>query len=290
MELVSRMSVLMAVFLGLVQGIAEFLPISSSGHLAILQNLFNIDYSDESHLLFDVLLHLGTLVSICAVYRVEIREMITDGIEYLRLKSDSNADEPVVLKPPGRALLFIIIGTLPLFIALLFSGAIARLFFNTLFIGFALIMTGCLLFVSSKFIKQGNKTDKTMTMADALLIGLVQAIAVLPGLSRSGATISVGLARGLTGAFAVRFSLLLSIPAVVGATIVAIYRAIRDGADFSQLPVYLAGFVIAASVGYFAIQFIRRLMSRGTFGNIAYYCWGVGAVTMIWSLINLATA
>jgi len=280
------MTVILALFLGLVQGIAEFLPISSSGHLSILQNLFNMDYSDESHLLFDILLHLGTLVSICAVYRAEIIEMISDGLEYLRLKSDSNADEPVVLKPPGRALLFILIGTLPLFLALIFSGAIARLFFNTFFIGFALLITGGLLYVSSRYIKQGNKTEKTMTMADALIIGLVQAVATLPGLSRSGTTISVGLARGLNGAYAVRFSLLLSIPAVIGATIVAIYRAIADGADWSLLPTYLAGFVMAAGIGYFAIQFLRRIMAKGGLGNFAYYCWGLGIITLIWSLFS----
>ena len=280
------MTVILALFLGLVQGIAEFLPISSSGHLSILQNLFNMDYSDESHLLFDILLHLGTLVSICAVYRTEIIEMISDGLEYLRLKSDSNADEPVVLKPPGRALLFILIGTLPLFLALIFSGAIARLFFNTFFIGFALLITGGLLYVSSRYIKQGNKTEKTMTMADALIIGLVQAVATLPGLSRSGTTISVGLARGLNGAYAVRFSLLLSIPAVIGATIVAIYRAIADGADWSLLPTYLAGFVMAAGIGYFAIQFLRRIMAKGGLGNFAYYCWGLGIITLIWSLFR----
>jgi len=280
------MTVILALFLGLVQGIAEFLPISSSGHLSILQNLFNMDYSDESHLLFDILLHLGTLVSICAVYRAEIIEMISDGLEYLRLKSDSNADEPVVLKPPGRALLFILIGTLPLFLALIFSGAIARLFFNTFFIGFALLITGGLLYVSSRYIKQGNKTEKTMTMADALIIGLVQAVATLPGLSRSGTTISVGLARGLNGAYAVRFSLLLSIPAVIGATIVAIYRAIADGADWSLLPTYLAGFVMAAGIGYFAIQFLRRIMAKGGLGNFAYYCWGLGIITLIWSLFR----
>ena len=280
------MTVIMALFLGLVQGIAEFLPISSSGHLSILQNLFNMEYNEESHLLFDVLLHLGTLVSICAVYRVEIREMIVDGMEYLRLKSDSNADEPVVLKPPGRALLFIIIGTLPLFLALIFSSAIARLFFNTYFIGFALLITGGLLYVSSRYIKPGNKTEKTMTIADALVIGLVQAVATLPGLSRSGATISVGLTRGLSGAFAVRFSLLLSIPAVIGATFVAIYRAISDGADFFLLPTYLAGFVVAAGVGYFAIQFLRRIMAKGILGNFAYYCWGLGIITIFWSLFR----
>jgi len=278
------MSVIIALFLGLIQGIAEFLPISSSGHLSILQNLFRMEYTEERHLLFDVLLHLGTLVSITAVYRKEIKEMIVDGLEYLRLKSDSNSDEPVALKPPGRALLFVLIGTIPLIFVIFIP--VSRLFFNTLFIGFALIITGCILFVASRFIKEGNKTDKTMTMTDAILIGLAQAVAVLPGLSRSGTTISVGLARGLTGAFAVRFSLLLSIPAVLGATIVSIYRAISGGADFSLLPTYLAGFVVAAGVGFFAIQLLRRLMANKLFGNFAYYCWGIGAITVVWSLIR----
>ena len=278
------MTVMLALFLGLVQGIAEFLPVSSSGHLAIFQNLFRMDYAENDHLLFDVLLHLGTLVSICAVYRAEIREMISDGIEYMRLKSDSNADEPVALKPPGRALLFIIIGTLPLVV--FFWIDVERLFMNTYFIGFALIVTGCILYVSSRFIKEGNKTDKTMTLADALFIGLAQAVAVMPGLSRSGTTISVGLARGLSGAFAIRFSLLLSIPAVLGSTLVAIYRAISGGADFGLLPTYLAGFVVAAGVGYFAIQFLRRIMTKGKFSNFAYYCWGAGAITIIWSLFR----
>jgi len=275
----------MALFLGLVQGIAEFLPISSSGHLSILQNLLSMEYSDESHLLFDVLLHLGTLVSICAVYRKEIREMISDGLDYLRMRGDSDSDEPVTLKPPARALLFVLVGTIPMFIAVLFAGSVARLFFSTLFVGFMLLITGGLLFVSDKHITKGNKTEKTMTLVDAIIIGLSQAAAILPGLSRSGTTISVGLARGLSGSYAVRFSLLLSIPAVLGATIVSLYKAIRDGADFSLFPVYIVGFIVAAVVGFFAIQLIRRLMAKGAFGKFAFYCWGLGALTIIVSLI-----
>jgi len=278
-------TIILALFLGLVQGIAEFLPISSSGHLSILQNLFNMEYAEESHLLFDVLLHLGTLVSICAVYRKEIREMIADSIEYLRTRGDTDLDEPAVLKPPARSLLFVLIGTLPMIIALAFSGMVSRLFFMPVFVGIALIVTGGLLFVSDKYIEKGEKTEKTMTLTDAIIIGLAQAAAILPGLSRSGTTITVGLARGLSGGFAVRFSLLLSIPAVTGAAIISLYKAIRDGADFSVFPVYLAGFVVAAVVGFFAIQLIRRLMAKGGFGKFAYYCWGVGGLTIILSLI-----
>jgi len=176
---------------------------------------------------------------------------------------------------------------MPLFIALLFTRAVSQLFFNTFFIGFALIVTGCLLFVSSKYIKQGSKTDKTMTALDALYIGIAQAIAVLPGLSRSGVTISVGLARGLTGSFAVRFSLLLSIPAVFGATLVSLFGAISSGADLMQLPVYLVGFLLATIIGYFAIRLLRRIMSQGNFGLFSYYCWLVGLITIIWSLFRI---
>jgi len=272
-------------FLGLVQGIAEFLPISSSGHLSILQNLFNMDYSEEKHLLFDIFLHLGTLISICAVYWSEIKTMVSDGIDFLRMRGDSNQDEPITLKPPARALLLVLIGTIPMVVSALFWGLVSRLFFNTAFVGFALIITGGLLFVSDKYIQKGNKTEKTMTITDAIIIGLAQAAAILPGLSRSGTTIAVGLSRGLSGNFAVRFSLLLSIPAVLGGAVVSMYKAIRGGVDFSLFHIYLAGFVVAAVVGFFAIQFIRRLMAKGSFGKFAYYCWGVGALTMILSLV-----
>jgi undecaprenyl-diphosphatase len=272
-------------FLGLVQGITEFLPVSSSGHLSILQNLLGLDYSEDGHLLFDVLLHLGTLISICAVYRAELKTMISDGLEFLQRRTDSDSDEPATLKPPARALLLVLIGTIPLILAAIFSNKISQLFYKTGFIGVALIVTGTLLFVSEKYVKKGNKTEKTMSIADAILIGLSQAVATIPGLSRSGTTISVGLARGLNSAFAVRFSLLLAIPAVIGSTIATLYSAIRHGANFSLLPIYLVGFIIAAVVGYFSIQIMRRLMAKGKFGKISYYCWGIGALTIILSLV-----
>jgi len=245
--------------------------------------MLNMDYSEGEHLLFEVLLHLGTMISICFVYRKEIKAMVSDGLEFLRMRSDPDLEEPLVPKPPARALLFVFIGTLPLLLVFVLTMFIdiKQLFFNTGFVGFALIVTGGLLFVSDKFIKRGNKTEKTMTLMDALVIGFSQAVAVVPGLSRSGTTISVGLTRGLAGSFAVRFSLLLSIPAVFGATLHSLYSVIRSGADFSLLPVYLAGFVVSTVIGFFAIGLIRRLMSKGSFGKFAYYCWAVGALTLI---------
>lgn len=272
-------------FLGLVQGITEFLPVSSSGHLSILQNLFGLEYSEEGNLLFDVLLHLGTLISICLVYRAEIKAMLSDGLEFLRMRGESDTDEPVVMKPPARVLLFILIATIPMFITLFFSNSVERLFSNTGFIGFALLVTGGILFVSDKYVQKGNKTEKTITLADALIIGLSQAVAILPGLSRSGTTISVGVSRGLNGTFAVRFSLLLSIPAVLGATVISLFKAIRNGVNFALFPTYLLGFIIATVVGFFAIQLIRQLMKKGSFGKFAYYCWAVGALAIILSIV-----
>ena len=275
------MSLIMSLFLGLVQGIAEFLPISSSGHLSILQNLMKINDSQDGHLFFDVLLHLGTLVSIIVVYRADIHTMLADGVDFLRTRSDSDKGEPIVLRPPARALLFVIIGTLPMFLVLFFNKAVERLFLNTAFIGFALIITGGLLFVSEKYIIKGNRTEKTMTIFDALIIGLAQAVAVLPGLSRSGTTITVGLSRGLSSSFAVRFSLLLSIPAVLGATLLEFISAVRSGVDLTLIPVYLAGAIFAAIIGFFTIQLLRRITSKGGFGKFAYYCWGVGALALV---------
>jgi len=275
----------MSLFLGLVQGIAEFLPISSSGHLSIFQNLFNMNYAEDDHLLFTVLLHFGTLISICAVYRSELKTMLSDGIEYIRMRTDSDKDEPVTLKAPARSLLFVLVGTIPMLFTLFFLSGVKRLFLSTGFIGFALLITGGLLFVSDKFIVRGNKTEKTITLLDAVIIGIAQAVAVLPGLSRSGTTIVVGLSRGLSGSYAVRFSLLLSIPAVLGATILELFSAIRKGADFSLLPTYLAGFVIAVVVGFFAIQVIRRLVAKSGFGKFAYYCWAVGLLALILTVV-----
>lgn len=279
------MSVLMSIFLGIVQGVTEFLPISSSGHLSIFQNLFNLDYSDNDHLFFHVLLHLGTLISLCVAYRAELKSMVVDTLDHLRRRAESEPDSDEPLKPSVRTVVFVLVGTIPLLPMLIFYRHISRLFYNTGFIGFALLVTGGLLFVSDRYIKTGTKRETTMTLRDAIVIGLVQAVAIIPGLSRSGSTIAVGLARGLNRNFAVRFSLLLSIPAVVGAMVWELFSVIVNGFDASLLPAYLVGFVFAAVVGFFCVQLLRRIVAKkGRFGNFAYYCWGVGVLTIILSL------
>lgn len=270
-----------AIILGLVQGVAEFLPISSSGHLAILQNFLHLGSADE-HLLFDVLLHLGTLAAVILAFWRDVSGLVREGLCMVYLKKLRRGQKPDRLK--RRTIWFIILGTLPLFAVIFIKDAVESLYSNTFFIGFALLLTGGLLFAADRM-GHGNKNEKNATLGDILLVGLAQALAVTPGLSRSGTTISVGMLRGFDRSFAVRFSFLLSIPAVLGANILTLVDAVQAGINASLLPMYLAGVAAAFVSGYMALYLLRMMVQRGRFGGFAYYCWGAGLVTLILSLV-----
>lgn len=272
------MSLLSSFLLGLVQGISEFLPISSSGHLSIAQNLLGLQAVGQEHLFFDVLLHLGTLAAVFVAYWQDIVDMVC---EFFRAIGDLVHHRTTTQTPPARRLmLMVIVGTLPLFVVLPFKDAIEALYYNTAFIGCALIVTGTLLFFSDR-VRRGHKTEKTATMRDTLLVGAAQAIATCPGISRSGMTICAGMFLGFDRRYAVRFSFLLSIPAVLGANLLDLADAVHTGVDMTQVPVYLVGILAAAVSGYLCIRLIRMIADRGKFGWFAYYCWAVGALTLI---------
>ena len=279
------MGYISSVILGLVQGIAEFLPISSSGHLSLFQHFFGLMSAEESNLFFDVLLHLGTLIAIFVYYWKDIVNLVKEFIRFVRcIVSREERQSMDRLPPEGRMIMMIIIGTLPLFVILPIKDYVEGLYSNTIFIGCALLVTGCLLFFSDRMAK-GRKTEKSASMLDALLVGVAQAVAVVPGLSRSGTTIAAGLVRGYRRKFAVRFSFLMSIPAVLGANIISIGDAVAQGIDTAMLPAYLIGTLVAAVSGYFAIGLVNLLADKGKFGKFAYYCWGIGAAAVIATLI-----
>ncbi|MDD7289540.1 MAG: undecaprenyl-diphosphate phosphatase [Clostridiales bacterium] len=277
------MGFLSSIFLGLVQGIAEFLPISSSGHLSLFQHFFGLT---EAGLFFDVLLHLGTLIAIFVYYWRDIVNLVKAFLRLVTgLFSKKKKGARKGRKDPGaRMILMLIVATLPLFVILPIKDKVESLYSNTIFVGCALIVTGCILFFSDRMAK-GKKTVRSATLLDALLVGVGQAVAVVPGLSRSGTTISAGMLRGFSRKFAVRFSFLLSIPAVLGANIISIGDAVAAGIDTSLLPAYIAGTVVAAVSGYFAIRLVNSLADKGKFGSFAYYCWGIGAAAVIATLI-----
>lgn len=270
-----------AILLGLIQGVAEFLPISSSGHLAILQDFLAIGDMEE-HLLFQVLLHLGTLAAVFLAFWNEIRSLFREGMTMIGLRKLPRGKKPDPLK--RRMISFLILAALPLVLAMIFKDAVESLYKNTFFIGFALIMTGILLFASDR-LAHGNKSEKAATLGDVLLVGLAQAVAVVPGLSRSGTTISVGMLRGFDRNFAVRFSFLLSIPAVLGANIVSLVGAVQNGIDWSCSLMYLVGMLVAFITGFCSLYLLRIMVQRGKFGGFAYYCWGAGLLTLALSLI-----
>lgn len=272
------MTYLTAFLLGLIQGVAEFLPISSSGHLAIAQNLLGMSAAGSVPEFFDVLLHLGTLVAVFAAYWHEICDMV---VELFRGIGDLvHRTTPTPVPPARRLILLIIVGTLPLFAVLPVRKAVQGLSDNMFFVGAALIFTGLLLFVCDG-VRKGRKTERSATWLDALLVGLGQALATLPGVSRSGMTITAGCFVGYERQFAVRFSFLLSIPAVLGANILSIGDAVAAGINAAEVPMYLVGVVTAAVVGYLCIRLLKYVASKGRFGAFAYYCWAVGVLTLV---------
>lgn len=276
------MSYISAIILGLVQGVAEFLPISSSGHLSLFQHFFQLTDVEHDHMFFSVLLHLGTLVAVFFAYRRDIAELLREFFCMVHLRKLPQGQTPDI--PARRMILMIIVATLPLLLVFPIKDRVELLYQNTFFIAFALVLTGTLLFVSDRM-PRGHKTAGTATMGDAILVGLAQAVAVVPGLSRSGTTISAGMARGFDRTYAVKFSFLMSIPAVLGANILSIVDAVKAGIDTSLLPMYLVGVLVAMVSGYASITLLRFIARKGRFGGFAYYCWGAGLVTLILSLI-----
>lgn len=275
------MSLLSSVLLGLIQGIAEFLPISSSGHLAIAEHILNLGGTEPPEF-FDVLLHLGTLIAVFAAYWSDIRSMIAEffcGARDLIRHTTPNPPPPA-----RRMILLIVIGTLPLFIVLPVKDRIEALADNMVFVGGALIVTGVMLFVSDR-VKKGRKTERSAAIADVLLVGMGQALATCPGISRSGTTITMGCLAGFERKFAVRYSFLMSIPAILGANILSLKDAFEAGIIWADVPVYLVGVAVSAVVGYGCIRLLKMIATKGKFGFFAYYCWAVGALTLLLNAI-----
>jgi undecaprenyl-diphosphatase len=274
---------LFSVLMGVLQGVAEFLPISSSGHLALFQHFFGVENYEETQMFFTVLLHLGTLISVCVYYWRDVIDMIREfflGIRDLTVRRGGGAPPP----PTRRLVMMIIVATLPLFAILPVKGLVEDAMSNVTFVSVALLATGFILFFSDRMAR-GRKNARNATVADALLVGCAQAVGTLPGISRSGITISAGLLRGFDRTFAVRFSFLMSLPAVLGANILSLKDALEAGVDLEMLPIYLVGMVVSGVVGYFAIRLVNLLADKGKFGNFAYYCWVVGLGSLIASFV-----
>lgn len=272
------MDIIQAIILGMVQGLTEFLPVSSSAHLVFFTDLLHI----PQNVAFDTLLHLGTLVAVVGFFWKDLVRIISSFfssvLDIFRGRFKQGLEE----KPFKKLSWLLVVGTIPAgLMGILLKNEFEALFNSILYVGFFLIITGLLLWGAER-VKPGDKDVKDISFTNALVIGVAQGIAIAPGISRSGATIAAGLFSGLNRELAARFSFLLSIPAILGAALVQA----KDITSFdASTAVLIAGFLSAAIFGYLAIKLLLKIIKERSLMIFAYYCWIVGVIVIILSLV-----
>lgn len=277
------MTFLHAIILGLVQGLAEFLPISSSGHLALLQYFFGVE--SDSVLLFTVLLHVGTLISVFIIYWKDIVDLV---IELCRTIRDLCTGKGLrINSSPTRRLGFmIIVATIPTaIIGVLFEDFFEGLYTSVLSIAIGLIFTGAILLIAERA-GADNKDVMDMKFRHAIFIGCMQGIAICPGVSRSGSTLFGGLIAGLKRGFAVKFAFLISIPSILGSVVLELPKALAAGMDPGLAGPVIAGVIIAAISGIVAIKTMIRVVSNKRLVGFTIYVWLVAVAVIAYVLIT----
>lgn len=275
------MTYIEAIILGLVQGLAEFLPISSSGHLALLQQFFGIE--EDNVLLFAVLLHVGTLISVFIVYWKDIWELIVELC--ITIKDIFTGKGLRIEERPVRKLgLMIIVATIPTgIIGIFFNDFFDSLYNSIVPIGIGLLITGCLLILAEK---RNNATKRIgeMRYLDAFIVGTVQGIAICPGISRSGSTLFGSLMCNLDREFAVKFVFLMSIPSILGSAVLETPAALEQGMNIADLGPIVVGMIVAAVSGLAAIKGMIKIVSNKKLSYFSYYVWILGAFVVGYGL------
>ncbi|MDD6037947.1 MAG: undecaprenyl-diphosphate phosphatase [bacterium] len=284
------MSLLEAIVMGFIQGITEFLPVSSSGHLALFRIAFDIK---EAGLLFDVILHLGTLIAIFAVYYKDIWKLITCGIgividvcKNIGIFFSNIANKKkggyirIVSSGYRKFVMLIIVSTIPTAVIGFIARDIVEMAAKVLIVpGICLILTSILLLISDHC-NNGEKLPKQVTYSNAFMIGIAQGIATLPGLSRSGTTITACLLSGFNRKFAVKYSFIMSIPVVLGSVILELGDFSAVSWTGGELANYIVGMLVAAVVGYICIKAMLYVVKQKKFTYFAIYCFIVGAISV----------
>ena len=265
-----------SIVLGIIQGLTEFLPISSSGHIVIAKELFFIN---SIGIFYEVFMHFGTSISIIVVFRKEITDIVFSfftGIKYLLAKRSLNSE---LIKDRNFKLgIYIILATIPAGIAgVLFEGILLKLFENSFFVSIALIFTGIFLF-STRYIKEGNSNVK---LFNSLLIGCAQALAIIPGISRSGMTVGLGLFLKIKREKAVRFSFFLSLPVILGATVLKLFEISNYNLNLEELIQIFIASLSAFFTGYIAIKLLLKVVIAGKFHIFSYYCILIGILGIV---------
>ena len=275
------MSIWFAALQGLVQGLTEFLPVSSSGHLVLVQALFGSGV-ETNYMLFNVLLHFGTLLSVVVAFWKDIKELFVEFFGWIRDGFRINGH------PYRRFIVMLLITLVPMFLILPIESRMEAAFSSPLLVGLLLLVTAALLFLSEKAPKK-HKTEQNASWLDALIVGIGQMFAVLPGLSRSGTTICTGLFCGFSREYAVRFAFIMSLPVVLGANILELADVIREPALMGDASIacYAVGILVSMVSGLAAIRLVKFITKRGNFRPFVVYCTLVGTVAVVASLIAM---
>ena len=285
------MSLLQAILMGLIQGLTEFLPVSSSGHLALFKILFDVE--TDTGILFDVLLHVGTLAAICVVYYKDIWRLIVEGCCIVRdaavnvviffrnrINKESEGYCRIVCNSYRKFVMLVIVSTIPTGIIGFMGKDVVEMASEILIVpGICLIVTGVLLIVADR-IKDGDKLPKSVTYTNAFGVGIAQGIATLPGLSRSGTTITACLLSGYQRNFAVKYSFIMSIPAILGALVLELTDLKGLQVTAPDVACYVVGMLVAAVVGYICIKTMLVIVRKKKFTGFAIYCFIVGALSI----------
>jgi undecaprenyl-diphosphatase len=258
-----------AIFLGVLQGLTEFLPVSSSGHLVLFQQFFSLP-GDE--LFFDLALHMGTLLPVLWVYRADLIRMV---------RAPFAESGPVAQRPGLRLMGLIVLGSIPTAaIGLLLEDFFEQLFSTPAALTVTFALTGALLFASGR-VTHGEAAELEMKPWQALVIGLAQGLAITPGISRSGTTIAVALFLGMRREYAARFSFLLSIPAIGGAFLLKLKDVTPEDIHVDAT---LVGALAALVTGYMALKLLIRLVKAGDFSRFAWYVWAAAIFSAVVTL------
>ncbi len=280
-----------ALFLAVVQGLTEFLPVSSSGHLAIFKNIFGLQ---DIGLSYDILLHAGTLVAVFVCYWRDVLQLICAGCSIIAdsvinlaafIKNRSTGDKipyrRVINSSYKKFVMLIIVSTIPTgIIGIVGSDLVEKAGTTLLIPGICLLITGIFLRISDN-IEDGNKTPKNTSYGNSLFVGIAQGIATLPGISRSGTTIFAGLLCGFKREYAVKYSFIMSIPAILGAVVLDLKDIGSESVTGGELAMYITGAVIAGIVGYFCIKKMLIIVQDKKFKYFSYYCLAIGIISII---------
>ncbi|PAE29539.1 UDP pyrophosphate phosphatase [Paenibacillus sp. 7884-2] len=270
MEFVSELWTIIQYFiLGLVQGVTEPIPISSSGHLIIFRELFGIEASGLS---FEIFVNFASLLAVFIIYWNDIIRLIKNGIIYF-IKQDPEA------KSDFQFIIYLIVATIPVgIIGLLFGDAIGEALSGTNVVGVTLLITAAAVWMIRNL--RGRKSDRDLTLKDALIVGLTQAVAVTPGISRSGSTIVASMLVGMRQETALRFSFLLYIPVSLGTTIIEVPKLVSSPEFQSMLIPNIIAFITAFIATYFALKWFMNIMAKGNLKYFSYYCVVVGLLVI----------